>query len=129
MLSAWRKGSKRRVSLSPKFYFSDIGIANYLTERFSLSRGTPECGKAFENWCFHELTAYNSYKECYFKLSYWRLPSGVEVDFIINDMEVAIEAKAVELVQPKHLKGLRTLKEEYPKVKKGWLFLSSPNLG
>ncbi len=117
-LPAWRKRAKRRVSVSPKFYFSDIGVVNYLTRRFSLPRGTPEYGKAFENWCFHELTAYNSYKECYFRLSYWRLPSGIEVDFIVNDMEVAIEAKAVELVQPRHLKGLRTLKEEFPSVKK-----------
>ncbi len=117
-LPAWRKRRKRRVSLSPKFYFSDRGIVNHLTRRFSLSRGTPDYAKAFENWCFHELKAYNSYKECYFNLSYWRFPSGIEVDFVINDMEVAIEAKAVELVQPKHLKGLRILKEEYPNVRK-----------
>jgi predicted AAA+ superfamily ATPase len=52
-----------------------------------------------------------------YSLSYWRLAGGGEVDFIVNDMEMAIEAKAVSQVTSDHLKGLRSLHEDHPKVK------------
>jgi Predicted ATPase (AAA+ superfamily) len=32
-LQAYRRKPKRRVSVSPKFYFSDVGIVNYLANR------------------------------------------------------------------------------------------------
>ncbi len=75
-------------------------------------------GKAFENWYFHELTACNMYSEAYAELFYWRLTSGTKVDFIINDMEVAVEAKASQKIHAKHLKGLRNLKIDHPSVKR-----------
>jgi predicted AAA+ superfamily ATPase len=76
-------------------------------------------GKAFENWLFHELKSFIIYKEKADLLSYWKLAdSGREVDFIVNDCEVAIEAKGTSKVRPDHLKGLRELKNEHPSVKK-----------
>jgi uncharacterized protein len=75
-------------------------------------------GKAFENWCFHELYAYNAYKESFADFRYWRLAGGTGVDFIVNDMEIAIEAKAVRNVSVKHLKGLRSLKVDHSGIKR-----------
>ncbi|MCY4512611.1 MAG: AAA family ATPase, partial [Bdellovibrionales bacterium] len=49
-LPCYRKKPKRRTSAAPKFYFSDVGIVNYLTKRFDLQPGNPLFGKAFENW-------------------------------------------------------------------------------
>jgi hypothetical protein len=42
----------------------------------------------------------------------------MEVDFIVNDMELAVESKAVQKVSSDHLKGLRSLKGDYPAVKR-----------
>jgi hypothetical protein len=42
----------------------------------------------------------------------------VEVDFIINDAEYAIEAKGVKRVTNEHLKGVRLFKADFPKTKK-----------
>ena len=39
--------------------------------------------------------------------------SGLEVDFIIGDHEIAIEAKGVEQIMGSHLRGLSTFIEEY----------------
>lgn len=75
-------------------------------------------GKAFENWVYHELSAYNLYKDRNAELSYWALPSGIEVDFIINDMEIAIESKASERIHTGHLKDLRSLSKEHTKIEK-----------
>jgi hypothetical protein len=46
---------------------------------------------------------------------YWRLASGIEVDFIIGEMEVAIEAKASSRITSDHLNGLRHLHADHPR--------------
>jgi predicted AAA+ superfamily ATPase len=115
-LPAYRRRPKRRVITSPKFYFFDVGVVNSLAKRGRLAPGSELFGKAFESWCFHELGAYNSYSERFAKLGYWRLASGIEVDFIVNEMQVAIEAKATRKVTSDHLKGLRHLVRDHPKV-------------
>ncbi|MGH7820250.1 MAG: ATP-binding protein, partial [Candidatus Binatia bacterium] len=93
-LPGYTKRPKRRVIAAPKFYFADVGVVNHLARRGTLERGSELYGKAFENWLFHELAAHNAYADAFARLSYWRLASGIEVDFIVDDMRVAIEAKA-----------------------------------
>jgi predicted AAA+ superfamily ATPase len=115
-LPSFRKRPKRRVTAASKFYFSDVGVVNFLAKRGAVQQGSELFGKAFENWCFHELNAYNMYNEAFAEFSYWRLAGGTEVDFIVNDMKVAIEAKASEKISGNHLKGLRSLKVDHPDV-------------
>ena len=117
-LPAYRKRPKRRVIRAPKFYFVDVGVVNRLAKRGELLPGSELYGKAFENWVFHELSAFVSYREFDGGLSYWRLASGIEVDFVLGDMQVAIEAKSSERITRDHLKGLRTLKEDHPNVER-----------
>jgi predicted AAA+ superfamily ATPase len=74
-------------------------------------------GKAFENWVYHELTAYREYAGEGLDLSYWKLTSGAEVDFIVNQMDLAIEAKASAKITDDHLRSLRELAKDHPKVK------------
>ncbi len=115
-LPRWRRRAKRRLAGAPKLYFEDVGLVNRLARRGELHRGSDEYGKAFENWVFHELSAFLAYRERDEQLTYWRLPSGIEVDFVVGDMRIAIEAKASARVTNRHLKGLRTLAEEHPGV-------------
>jgi predicted AAA+ superfamily ATPase len=116
-LPAYTRRPKRRVIGAPKFYFADVGIVNHLARRGDLHPRSELYGKAFENWIFHELIAHNAYSHAFAQLSYWRLTSGTEVDFIVNDMELAIEAKATAKVTADHLRGLRAIKEDQPRVK------------
>jgi predicted AAA+ superfamily ATPase len=60
-----------------------------------------------------ELTAYQSYKNPEMDLHYWRTSTGLEVDFILGDMEVAIEIKAAKRVDSIHAKGLRALAQSH----------------
>ncbi|MBI5139160.1 DUF4143 domain-containing protein, partial [Candidatus Nomurabacteria bacterium] len=120
-LPAFRKRMKRKIIETPKFYFFDVGVVNYLAKRKNLEPGNELFGKAFENWIFHELKAYDSYQQKFSNFSYWRLASGTEVDFIVNDMEVAIEAKSRERIDNVHLKGIRELKKDHPELKKTYL--------
>jgi predicted AAA+ superfamily ATPase len=117
-LPSYRKRPKRRVIHSPKLYFADVGVVGFLARRGRLEPGSELFGNAFENWCFHEITAYNFYAERFAHLSYWRLASGIEVDFVINDMAVAIEAKSSRTISSHHLKGLRQLVIDHPNVER-----------
>ena len=91
---------------------------NHLAKRGELRPGSELYGKALENWVFHELTAHNAYTKSFATLSYWRLASGIEVDFMVNDMQAAIEAKAAAKITADHLKGLRALAEDHPRIKR-----------
>ena len=117
-LPAFRRRAKRRVIGSPKFYFVDVGVVNRLARRGELIAGSELYGKAFENWVFHELSAFTSYREIDGPLSYWRLASGIEVDFVVGNMQVAIEAKSGTRITRDHLKGLRSLVEDHPEVQR-----------
>jgi len=57
-----------------------------------------------------------TFTESFADLSYWRLASGIEVDFIVNDMQVAIEAKSARRITSDHLKGLRHLKNDHSRI-------------
>ena len=115
-LPAYRKRVKRRVLRAPKFYFADVGIVNRLARRGTLEPGSEAFGKAFENWVFHELSACVAYRELDEPLSYWRLAGGTEVDFVLGDGRVAVEAKASALVGNRHLRGLRSFSAEHAEV-------------
>lgn len=117
-LPSYRRRPKRRVIESPKFYFADLGIVNQLARRGVIERGSELFGKAMENWVFHELVAHNVYQEAFAPLSYWRLASGIEVDFIVGDMNLAIEVKGRARIQSDDLRGLRRLKEDHPRIRR-----------
>lgn len=117
-LPAYRKRPKRRVIQAPKFYFFDVAIVGRLARRGVLAPKSELYGKAFESWVFHELAAHRAYTGFAHDLWYWRLASGIEVDFVVGDMLVAIEAKATAQVHSDHLRGLRALGEDQPRVRR-----------
>lgn len=112
-LPSFQKRPKRRVVQSPKFYYFDVGIANALLKREKLVPGGELFGHAFEHFLFQELMAHRHYSGTEYPVSYWQTTSQLEVDFILGDPEVAIEAKAVKEVSSRHLKGLQAFREEY----------------
>ena len=117
-LPAYTHRPKRRVLKPPKFYFADVGVVHQLARRGRVEPGAELYGKALENWVFHELSAHRVYSDAYYDLSYWRLASGVEVDFIVNDVQVVLEVKATHRVASQHLKGLREIALDHPHVKR-----------
>jgi predicted AAA+ superfamily ATPase len=105
---------KRRTIQAPKFYYFDVGIANYLRNRRNIQLGSVDFGHAFEHFIIQELIAYLGYYDKNEHLSYWRTTSGYEVDVILGEGNIAIEIKATEEIQPRHLKGLKAFQEEFP---------------
>jgi predicted AAA+ superfamily ATPase len=125
-LPAYVRRPKRRIIRAPRFFFGDVGVVNLLTRRGQIEPGSELFGKAFENWLHHELAAYAAYSGEAHELSYWRLTTGVEVDFIIDDMAYAFEAKASRSVTADHLRGLRELAREHARIKKRFVVSLDP---
>ena len=124
-LPSYQKKPKRRVIRAPKFYYFDIGIANYLLKRKSVVPGSETFGHAFEHFIYHEIYSYSSYSGLNFHISYWRTASQIEIDFVLGENEVAIEVKATQQANTRHLKGLKSFAEEYS-VKKLILISNDP---
>ena len=114
---AYRKVIKRKLSKSSRFFFFDVGIANYLTGRHHLAPKTPEYGHAFEHLVMQEIVAYLGYKGIEEKLTYWHTYDDIEVDAVIGDARVAIEIKSADSIQTNHKKGLVEFAKEHPNVK------------
>lgn len=108
---------KRRAILAPKFYYFDVGVANYLSNRKNIQQGTDAFGHAFEHLIIQEIIAYLSYQNSALELTYWRTSSGYEVDAIIGEGKIAIEIKSCNEVNTRHLKGLKAFQEDFPQVR------------
>ena len=112
-IPAYRKEIKRRIVQAPRFYYFDVGLANYLMGRHSLKRGTDDYGHAFEHLVMQEMIAYKGYHDKRDEISYWHTYDKKEVDAVIGDAKVAIEIKSSEQVKTKHKAGLKAFKEEH----------------
>ena len=116
-IPAYRKVIKRKLSKASRFYFFDVGIANYLTGRHHLAPKTPEYGHAFEHLVIQEIVAYLGYSDSDEELTYWHTYENIEVDAVIGDARIAIEIKSTDNVQPAHKKGLAEFAKEHPNVR------------
>jgi predicted AAA+ superfamily ATPase len=108
-VAPWSKSKNRRMVETEKFYLFDVGVCNYLARR-APAYGTPEFGKSFEHFILMEILAYRSYRAPDLEVRFWRTSNQQEVDFILNDKQVALEIKAssrTDLVDCKHLTTLR----------------------
>lgn len=110
-LAAFTATRKRKAIATAKFYFFDTGVVRAIRRLPPVAESSSDFGEFFEHYVFLELKAWIDYRAPRTPLHFWRSTSGYEVDFILGG-RVAIEAKATRRVQPKHLKGLKALREE-----------------
>ncbi|MBD3239238.1 MAG: AAA family ATPase [Chitinivibrionales bacterium] len=113
LLPAYVRRAKRRQIRSPKFYFVDIGVTATLARRGVVRPRSELFGKAFEQFVVNEVFAYSHYSDKFFPVSYWKTASGAEIDLVLGEHQVAVEIKSSAQTRIRHLKGLRTFKEEF----------------
>jgi len=111
VLEPWKGGRKRKPASAGKFYFFDVGVRNALAGIREVVPGTEEYGKALEHFIYCELRAWLDYTRDDRPLSFWRTQDNKEVDFVIGN-EIAVEVKATELPDRRHLKGLGAISDE-----------------
>ena len=124
LVEPFRGGLKRKTVSAPKFYYFDVGVANFLLGRRTLESGTPEFGRSLEHLVWCELTAHIAYRARNHEIFYWRSAGAVqrEVDFVITNAQsvplVAIEVKGSGRISKKDLHGIEDFSSEWPKVTK-----------
>lgn len=77
-----------------------------------MAAGSDVFGRAFEHLFISEVRAYLSYRALDLPLRYWRTSSGLEVDLVVGNMDVAIELTASARVRGEDLRGIAALLEE-----------------
>ncbi|MCX8019353.1 MAG: AAA family ATPase, partial [Chitinophagaceae bacterium] len=97
-IEPYQKKPKRRIVVSPRFYFFDVGIANFLMKQRKIEPGTEAFGRSLEHFIFHELRTYAHYSGKKYPIYFWRTSSGLETDFILGENEVAIEVKGADFI-------------------------------
>jgi predicted AAA+ superfamily ATPase len=107
-----KRQTRQVITRTPKFYLFDTGVAGVITKRIIQEERGELFGKAFEHFILMEIVAYRSYLSLDFEIGYWRTKTGLEVDFILGDGEIAIEVKGSNRVDSKDLTGIRTFQEE-----------------
>ena len=101
------------ITSTPKFYLFDVGVAGFLTKRRLIEERGEEFGKAIEHFILMELLAHRAYSELDYSIRFWRTKGGIEVDFILQNGEVAIEVKGSSNILNKHLRPLKVFTEEH----------------
>ena len=117
MVPAYSKTVKRKLRQSPRFYYFDVAIPNYLLSRRAMQPNSADFGHAFEHLIIQEIIAYMGYHNIDNALSYWHTYNDYEVDAVLGDAQVAIEIKSSEEVQSRHLRGLKAFNEEHPEAR------------
>lgn len=106
-------GKRAEVTSTPKVYFLDNGIRNFLFGGFSPLDQRADSGALMENLVMNELCKYSH--PLFESIHYWRSTSGAEVDFIFrkSDSLTAIEVKTGSLNQPRITRSLRSFIKAY----------------
>lgn len=108
-----KKKNREIISSTPKFYLFDVGVANFLIKRSITTLQGVMAGEAFEQYILMELMAHRGIHDLDYEISFWRTKTGLEVDFILGDAEVAIEVKISNSPHKSDLKGLIAFQEEH----------------
>ncbi|NNM59097.1 MAG: ATP-binding protein [Legionellales bacterium] len=109
----FKKVKRDLIQSVPKFYFFDIGVANYLSKNQINELQGIAAGNTFEHFILTELVAFLGLHELDEPIHYWRSKTGLEVDFILNQGNLAIEVKLTSQPHLSDLKGLRAFCQDY----------------
>jgi predicted AAA+ superfamily ATPase len=106
----------KQLAKAPKLYWNDTGMATHLLgihDIEALSRH-PKLGALVETWVAQELLKLLALSPQPMRLYGWRLQSGPEVDFLIEqgDRLLAIEVKWGRQLEPPILRTVRQLHEQ-----------------
>ena len=129
-LPAFTKRAKRRLIMSEKFYYFDVGIYQHLRPKGILDTQSEIAGAGLETLFYQSALALIAYKKLNYKIYYWRTENGVEVDFVLYGEHAlfAFEIKHSQTIHSRMLTGLKHFKQDYPMAKCYILYLGQQTL-
>ena len=117
LLEPYYKSLGKRLTKSPKLYFTDTGLATFLMGFQSAEAlwTSHFVGALWENHVISQWQKWREWHQPSASLWYWRDQSGNEVDLLIesNNVLTAIECKVTERPSPRDTRGLSRLENFY----------------
>jgi predicted AAA+ superfamily ATPase len=114
MIEPFKRRQERQViTKAGKFYLFDVGVAGAITQRHIPQERGEQFGKALEHFILMEILAHRAYRELGYDVNFWRVKSGLEVDFVLGRGEVAIEVKGASRIENADLRPIKAFVEEY----------------
>jgi len=109
------KNPTKELTKTPKAYFLDLGLRNFIVGRLTPFFQRDDQGKIFENFVFRQILD----RQPVFGLWFWRTETGTEIDFLLQEKGefLPIEVKAGKLGRGMVGKNVLTFLKKY-KVKK-----------
>jgi predicted AAA+ superfamily ATPase len=104
---------KKEIIKTPKIYFMDLGLRNYVINSFNDLPLRSDQGDLLENLFLLELLQNDPYSLN--RINYWRTTNQTEIDFIVSrgNSVNAIEVKWGKSAIPK---TFRTIRKYYPEI-------------
>ncbi len=130
LLEPYYRSLGKRLSKSPKLYFTDTGLVAYLMG-FSNSDAlfsSREAGYLWENYVVSQWQRYRDWHEPSMGLWYWRDQGGNEVDLLLErDGKIAaVECKLTEKPGKRETTGIERLKKFYGEERVGAALIAAP---
>jgi predicted AAA+ superfamily ATPase len=129
-MAAYSRSARRRLLTTPRFYLFDVGVRNAAAEVPMDTRLlNTEGGRLLEHWVAQELLARAGYLGRGYRVSFWRLASGAEVDFVWEAPreDVPIEVKWTARPRPEDARHIeRFLDEHRTRARRGVVVCRCP---
>ena len=118
LLEPYHHSFRKRLKLSPKFYFFDTGVVRALARMLSLDplKGTSYYGELFEQFIVVECLKLADYYKSEYKFSYLMTASGSEIDLVVErpgQQILFIEIKSSSMVAEDNLTALERLAHDF----------------
>lgn len=113
------RSERKRMSLSPKFYFFDNGVTRALLGALQGPPSPLEQGRLFEQWIVQEVHRMNLYQQMDLRLSFWRTSHGAEVDLVLQRGQrilCGIECKFKKSITKADFSGMYAFREVHADV-------------
>jgi hypothetical protein len=130
LLEPYHRSLGKRISKTPKLYFTDSGLAAYLMGFASAEAlwASREAGALWENHVVGQWLRWRDWHAPSLGLWYWRDQGGNEVDLLLErDRKlVAVECKLKEKPEEKDLRGIRKTIQFYGSDQVAKAYLACP---
>lgn len=118
MLEAFQHSFRKRLKVSPKFYFIDLGIARSLARTLTLAatKSTSYYGELFEQFIVVECIKLASYYKSEYRFSYLITESNAEIDLVVErpgKKVLFIEIKSNNAIRKEDLSTLSKIANDF----------------
>jgi predicted AAA+ superfamily ATPase len=121
MLPSYHFNQRKQIIKTPKVFFLDTGLINYIIRNHSIERmlNSSTWGATLEAHIYAELLKEAKDMVPRPSIYYWRTNNGAEVDFVIekDNTLIPIEVKSAVHIRSSSIRGLKSFQEAQEKNK------------